>query len=103
MSGNAEFVIVRDSMSALEYHEAAWEAHDLESAPPDPSPLSDRALAAILGYEVTDMPAEALRAVQDEQRRRQRPWRLADNVFGFAMLAMLGTSGIVIGWLLLVS
>lgn len=102
MSGNPESVMVRDSMSALEYHEAAWAAHDLETAPPDPSDLSDRALTAVLRYETSDMPAEALRAVKAERLRRTRPWGIAEVIFGLAMIATLVVSGIVIGWFLLV-
>jgi hypothetical protein len=94
--------MVHDSMSALEYHEAAWAAHDLETAPPDPSDLSDRALTAILRYETNDMPAEALRAVKVERLRRARPWGVAEIVFGLAMIATLVVSGLVIGWFLLV-
>jgi hypothetical protein len=102
MNGSPESVMVRDSMSALEYHEAAWAAHDLEAQPPDPSELSDPALRAILSYEMSDMPAEALRAVKAERRRRERPWKLVDVVLGFAVLVTLAASGVVIGWFLLV-
>ena len=72
MSRNPESVIVRASVSALEYHEAAWEAHDSEVAPPDPSRLSDPALGAILRYELSDMPPEAFDALRNERRRRTR-------------------------------
>ena len=102
MSGSPESVIVNDSMSALEYHEAAWAAHDVEAGPPDPSGLSDRALVAVLRYGSRDMPEEALRAVGAERRRRLGPWQLVDVALGFAVLAMLAVSGIVIGWYLLV-
>ena len=102
MSGSPSSVMVRDSMSALEYHEAAWAAHDLETPPPDPSDLSDRALVAILRYEMDDMPPEALRVVKEERKRRTRPWGLADIALGFAVLAALAISGVIIGWFLLV-
>lgn len=102
MSGNPDSVMVRDDMSALEYHEAAWAAHDLETAPPDPSDLSDRALTAILRYETSDIPAEALHAVKAERLRRTRPWGFAEIVLGFAIIATLAVSGLVIGWFLLV-
>jgi len=101
MSGSPESVIVRDSMSALEYHEAAWAAHDVEGEPPDPSGLSARALRAILSYEMSDLPTEALRVVKAERRRRERPWKLVDVALGFAVIAMLAMSGVVIGWFLL--
>lgn len=102
MSGNPDSVMVRDDMIALEYHEAAWAAHDLETAPPDPSDLSDRALTAILRYETSDMPAEAIRAVKVERLRRIRPWGFAEVALGFAIIAILAASGVVIGWFLLV-
>lgn len=102
MSGNTDSVIVRASMSALEYNEAAWQAHDLETAPPDPSGLSDHALRAILSYEMSDIPAEALKAVRTERRRRDRPWKAVEDVLGLAVLAMLAISGIIIAWFLLV-
>ena len=101
MNGSLESVIVSDSVSALEYREAAWAAHEREAMPPDPSDLSDRALTAILHYELSDVPAEARRAVSAELRHRQRPWKLVDIVMGFAVLAMLAVSGIVVGWFLL--
>jgi hypothetical protein len=103
MSGNPVSEMVRDSMSALEYHEAAWEAHELETEPPDPSDLSDRALAAILRYETSDMPPEAVRTIKAERKRRVRPWGLADVALGFAVLVALAASGVIIGWFLLVN
>jgi len=103
MSGNPVSLMVRESMKALEYHEAAWAAHDLETEPPDPSDLSDRALVAILGYEMSDMPPEAVRAVKAERRRRVRPWGPADIALGFGVLAALAISGVIIGWFLLVN
>ncbi len=101
MNGSPESVIVSDSVSALEYHEAAWEAHEREALPPDPSDLTDRALTALLHYELSDVPAEARRAVSAEWSHRQRPWKLVDVVMAFAVLAMLAVSGIVIAWFLL--
>jgi hypothetical protein len=103
MSASPVSVMVRDSMSALEYHEAAWAAHELETEPPDPSDLSDRALAAILRYETGDMPPEAVRAVKAERKRRVLPWGPADLALGFAILAALAASGVIIGWFLLVN
>ena len=101
MSRTPESVIVWASMSALEYHEAAWEAHDSEIAPPDPSTLSDPALSAILRYEMSDIPAEAFQALSAERKRRAWAWRLSE-IPAFGMLVMLAISGGVIGWFLLV-
>ena len=101
MSRTPESVIVWASMSALEYHEAAWEAHDSEIAPPDPSTLSDPALSAILRYEMSDIPAEAFQALSAERKRRAWAWRLSE-IPAFGMLVMLAVSGGIIGWFLLV-
>jgi hypothetical protein len=101
MRGSPESVIVKGSVSALEYREAAWAAHDRETTPPDPSVLSDRALAALLRYELDDIPAEALRAVSAERRRRLRPCGPVDVVLGAVVLVTLAVSGVVIAWFLL--
>ena len=101
MSRNPESVIVRASVSALEYHEAAWEAHDAEVAPPDPSGLSDPALTAILRYEARDMPEEAFDALRAERRRRT--WaRGVREIPVFGVLVVLAASGAFIGWFVLV-
>ena len=102
MTRTPESLIVRASMSALEYHEAAWEAHDSEVAPPDPSTLSDPALRAILRYEMSDMPAEAHQALRAERRRRDRAGKFSEVLPAFGVLVMLAISGVVIGWFLLV-
>jgi hypothetical protein len=101
MSRNAESVIVRASVSALEYHEAAWEAHDSEVAPPDPTTLSDPALSAILRYEARDMPAEAFDAVRAERRRRTWARRISE-IPAFGVLVVEAVSGVIIAWFLLV-
>jgi hypothetical protein len=101
MSRNPQSVIVGASMSALEYHEAAWEAHDSDVGPPNPSGLSDPALGAILRYETTDMPAEAFRALRAERRRRSWARRVSE-IPAFGVLLMLAVSGAIIGWFLLV-
>ena len=101
MSANAESVIVRASVSALEYHEAAWEAHDSEVSPPDPSGLSDSALTAILRYEARDMPAEAFDALRAERRRRTWARRVSE-IPVLVLLVALAVSGALIGWFLLV-
>jgi len=98
----SQSVIVRASMKALEYREEAWRAHDREAGPPDPGSLPDPALLAIMRYPAEDLPPEARRAVRSERRRRVRPHGAADAILGLAVLALLGLSGIVIGWFLLV-
>ena len=101
MSKSAESVMVRASVSALEYHEAAWKAHELHSTPPDPLFLSDRALQAVVQYETQDLPVEAFEAVEGEVRRRGLAPIFVDRVLGWAVVALLGISGVVIGWALL--
>ena len=58
MTENAESVLVRADMSALEFHEAAWEARAAETPPPSPLTLSDRALAMVMAYAEADLPSE---------------------------------------------
>jgi len=89
-------------VSALEYHEAAWEAHDLEGTPPDPLLFSDSALQAIVKYQTRDLPVDAFEAVERELSRRRLSTTLGCRVLGLVMLALLAMSGLVIGWILLV-
>ena len=70
MASNAESVIVRADMSAFEYHEAAWEAREGRTPPPDPSTLSDRALYVVMRYEERDLPSDSVQALEAECRRR---------------------------------
>jgi hypothetical protein len=101
MARNAESVIVRADMSALEYHEAAWVASDREAAPPDPATLSDRALYVVLRYEAQDLlPSEAQEAVDAECRRRGLVPDTVDRLIAITFMAVLGLSGLVIGWIL---
>lgn len=102
MSGSAQSEIVAASMSALEFHEAAWDAHDRECPPPDPSPLTDRALLAVLRYEGPDLPGDAFRALEAERRRRELPAGVVDRFLPVVALALLGLVGVIIWWVLLV-
>jgi hypothetical protein len=102
MTGIAESILVEASMSALEYHEAAWDAHDQEAHPPDPAGMSDEALDAVLHYDARDLPTEARRVIEQEWQRRRPAGSRTDEVVMFAVLAMLGASGASIGWVLFV-
>jgi hypothetical protein len=96
-----ESVIVRASMTALEYRESAWRAHRGHAPPPEPSPLSDRALYAIMAYEERDLPPAAQSALEAECQRRGLLAGFVDRLITVAVLALLGLVGIVIGWVLL--
>jgi hypothetical protein len=96
-----ESVIVRASMTALEYRESAWRAHRGHAPPPQPSPLSDRALYAIMAYEDRDLPPAAHGALEAECQRRGLSASFIDRLITFAVLALPGLVGIVIGWVLL--
>jgi hypothetical protein len=96
-----ESVIVRASVTALEYRESAWRAHRGDAPPPEPSPLSDRALYAIMAYEDRELPPAAHSALQAECQRRGLSASFFDRLITFAVLALPGLVGIVIGWVLL--
>lgn len=102
MTGIAESMLVRASMSALEYHEAAWDAHDHEAQPPDPAGLSDEALDAVMGYDADDLPTDARGIVEAEWKRRRPTASRFDDVVTFVVLALLGASGAFIAWVLFV-
>lgn len=102
MSETDESVTVRASVSALEYREAAWRAHGGHAPPPEPSPLSDRALYAIMEYGESDLPPAAHGALEAECQRRGLSASFNDRLITFAVLAVLGLGGIVIGWVLLI-
>ena len=102
MSASPETLIVRASVSALEYSEAAWEAHDRHREMPDPGYLSDEALRAVLRYQRADLPTEARRVAEAERWRRVRPASL-NPVLALAVLSLLGIGGVIIGWVLLVA
>lgn len=107
MSKNAESVDAGASVSASRYHEAAWNAFEREAAPPDPSPLSDRALnammQAMMQYESPSLllPVDANMAVESEWRRRGLSSEPADRLIATVVLALAGVTGTVIGWVLL--
>jgi hypothetical protein len=95
--------VVRASMSALEFREAAWRADERDAPPPEPSPLSDRALHTIMAYGDSDLPPDAHGALEAECQRRGLSAGLTDRLMPVAVLAVLGLGGIVIGWVLLLS
>jgi hypothetical protein len=88
-------------VTALEYRESAWRAHRGHASPPEPSPLSDRALYAIMAYEECDLPPAAHGALEAECQRRGLSAGFIDRLSTFALLALLGLVGIIIGWVLL--
>ena len=107
MSSNAESIDAGAVMSATRYHESAWIAFERRATPPDPSSLSDHALIAMVEamkqYETPSLllPVEANVAVEKEWRRRGLCPERADGFLATAVLALTGTTGIVIGWVLL--
>jgi hypothetical protein len=101
MASNAESVIVRADMSAFEYHEAAWEAREGRTPPPDPSTLSDRALYVVMRYEERDLPSDSVQALEAECRRRGLLPDAFDRVLGLGLLAVVAISGSVTGWMLI--
>jgi hypothetical protein len=97
---NAESVIVRADMTAFEFHEAAWEASEGRTPPPDPSTLSDRALYVVLGFEGQDLPSDSLQALEAECRRRGLLSDAVDRWLGLGLIAIVAISGFGIGWML---
>jgi hypothetical protein len=73
---------------------AAWEAYDPKAA----SPLSDYALHALLHRDVFDARSGYPTA---SRARKHHRYRTLDQAVAIAMLAVLGLSGLVIGWVLL--
>jgi hypothetical protein len=100
MAKNVEALIVRADMSAFEFHEAAWEAREGRTPPPDPSGLSDRALYVVMRYEERDLPSDSVRALEKECRRRGLLPDAFDRLLGFGLIAVVAISGFVIGWIL---
>ena len=95
-------VLVRADMSALEFHEAAWEARATETTPPSPLTLSDRALAIVMAYEETDLPSETMGMLQDERRRRGMAPTVIERLIGMGLLALIPITAFVFGWMLFV-
>jgi hypothetical protein len=102
MTENAESVLVRADMSALEFHEAAWEARARETRPPSPSSLSDRALAMVMDYAEADLPADTMGVLEAERRRRGMAPAVVERLIGFGVLALIAIGGFVFGWMLFV-
>lgn len=100
MTENAESVLVRADMSALEFHEAAWEARATETPPPSPSTLSDRALAIVMAYEEADLPSETMGMLEDERRRRGMALTMIERLIGIGLLALIPITAFVFGWML---
>jgi hypothetical protein len=102
MAPERQSVVVRADLSAFEFREAAWAAADpggaFTRAEPDPSNLSDRALAAALGYQDTDLPRRSIRALEEEWSRRSTMCDGLLAVIAFAMMALLGGGGIIACW-----
>jgi hypothetical protein len=100
MAKNADALIVRADMSAFEFHEAAWQAREGRTSPPDPSGLSDRALYVVMRYEERDLPSDSVRALEAECRRRGLLPDAFDRLLGLGLIAFVAISGFVIGWIL---
>jgi hypothetical protein len=102
MTESAESLLVRADMSALEFHEAAWEARETEARPPSPSTLSDRALAMVMSYPEADLPAETMGMLEDERRRRGMAPTMIERLIGIGLLALIPITAFVFGWMLFV-
>ena len=100
----AQKVLVRADISAFEFREAAWAAADpggrLARREPDPSDLSDRALAIALRYEVRDLPCGSHRALEQEWWRRRTMREGLVPLIAAALMALVGGGGLIAGWLL---
>lgn len=93
---------VEASVSAFEFHEAAWRADEGGRLEPDVSALSDAALFAVMHYPQTDLPPSVTMAVEAEATRRGLIASLTDRWLPWAMLAMLAIAGVVVAVALLV-
>ena len=102
MTASPESLIIDADMTALSFHEAAWEASDRHAPPPDASTLSDRALYTVLRYPERDLPSETREALHVECRRRGIVTSVVERLLGVGLLALVAVAGLVIGWLLLV-
>lgn len=101
MAPDAETLIHAERL-ALDYHDAAWQAHDGGSPPPGTAQLPDLTLEAIQRYEADDLPFDARVALDAEGRRRDRRSRdpITDSMAWVSMALPIGT-GVVIAWFLL--
>ena len=94
--GSATETMVKASVQALEFREAAWDADERGRRCPDASELSDPTLLTILRYEWSDLPADASEAVEAEAKHRGLIAGLIDRFLPWAVLASLVVSGMVI-------
>jgi hypothetical protein len=101
---DAQTLLVRADLSALEFREAAWAAADPaghhSAREPDPSGLSDRALVAALRYEERDLPRRSRRALKEEWSRRSTMRGGLAPLIAVAMMALVGGGGLIAGWFL---
>ena len=104
MNTTLEALSTSEHMSASDFQEASWEAHNRQAAPPDPASLSDKTLHTFLHYERPELllPSAARKAVEAESIRRGASSTVADDVTAVVMLAGLSVGGIVIGLALLI-
>jgi hypothetical protein len=104
MNASSGSLSTAEHMAAPEYQAASWAAYERKAPPPDPGPLSDRALYAFLHYEGPELllPSAARNAVEAESMRRGASPVFVDQVTGFAMMAALPVAGMVIGLGLLI-
>jgi hypothetical protein len=104
MNATLEVLSTSEHMSASDFQEASWEAHDRQAAPPDPATLSDKTLHTFLHYEGPNLllPSTARKAVEAESMRRGASSTVADDVTAVVTLAGLSVGGVVIGLVLLV-
>jgi hypothetical protein len=107
MSRNADSVHAGALVGATRYQEAAWNAVERHTPPPDPSSLSDRTLIAMmramLQYDTPGLllPVDATAAVESEWRRRRLSPEPADGVIATVVSIIAAVSGILIGCVLL--
>jgi hypothetical protein len=104
MNATSEALSTSEHMSASDFQEASWEAHDRQAAPPDPATLSDETLHTFLHNEGPDLllPSAARKAVEAESIRRGASSTVADDVSALVMLGGLSLGGVIIGLALLV-
>ena len=102
MTPHGAETLIEADVTALEYCEAAWDAHDRGLPPPDASVLSDLALEAIKHYGEQELPLDARKAVVDEVKRRFRASsdRVSDAL-AFAALTLPALAGGTTAWMLL--
>ena len=102
MTPHGAETLIEADVAALEYCEAAWDAYDRESSPPDASVLSDLALDAINHYGEHELPLDAMKVVAYEVKRRLRASsdRVSDAL-ALAALTLPALAGGTTAWMLL--